>query len=277
MAFMAVVVGFWNVENLFGPQSVQMAGKSWTKSRYYSKCAGIGKVIACMCDTIGQFPDIVCLSEVDCERTLKDIVWSEPLRKQRYRFVHSDSPDKRGIDCALLYRGRSILRSGAHHLYLPDSTVVPTRDILVVEFDDLVVIVNHHPSKIGASGGTLRGLALTELKRLCDSLGTGRPILAIGDFNDTRSPYTDSLLAPMKELKPENDAPGTIKFQGRWQQIDRAFVSPGTGASLGIMASEALSEPDKKFGGTKPKRTYIGPRWHGGLSDHYPIVVRIIQ
>jgi hypothetical protein len=33
-----------------------------------------------------------------------------------------------------------------------------------------------------------------------------------------------------------------------------------------------LLEEDKKYGGMKPRRTYLGPRYLGGFSDHLPLV-----
>ena len=197
---------------------------------------------------------------------------------------------------------------------LRDSTgaILPTRSLLLVEFDSLAVIVCHLPSKLGGSSQAeaRRSIALRTLSRLCDSLSRaesgevlgvnlaeGRRIIVIGDFNDTCTPESDSLMRPMLELSPSPatgfpSAPGTIKFEGIWEQIDRAFVSeplapggpsehhatlvpPATHATLHILALPFLTTPDKKFGGTKPLRTYQGPRYLGGVSDHYPIMVII--
>ena len=148
--------------------------------------------------------------------------------------------------------------------------VLPTRSLLVVEFDSLTVVVCHLPSKRGGSSEASRRriLALHVLSSLCDSLADH--IVVLGDFNDTRSALSDSLMAPMRELPADS---GTIKFQGEWEQIDRAFVSPGLEATLRVAAPPFLQEPDKKYGGVKPRRTFSGPRYLGGLSDHYPIIL----
>jgi hypothetical protein len=34
-------------------------------------------------------------------------------------------------------------------------------------------------------------------------------------------------------------------------------------------------EPDVAWLGDKPRRTYVGPRYNGGLSDHLPIILRL--
>ena len=33
-----------------------------------------------------------------------------------------------------------------------------------------------------------------------------------------------------------------------------------------------LLVPDSAFGGLKPRRTFVGPRYQGGVSDHLPVV-----
>ena len=33
-----------------------------------------------------------------------------------------------------------------------------------------------------------------------------------------------------------------------------------------------LLEPDEKYGGVKPRRNYLGPRYLNGFSDHLPLV-----
>ena len=40
-----------------------------------------------------------------------------------------------------------------------------------------------------------------------------------------------------------------------------------------VFADPLLSERDRSFGGTKPRRAFVGPRYNGGVSDHYPIVL----
>jgi hypothetical protein len=37
-----------------------------------------------------------------------------------------------------------------------------------------------------------------------------------------------------------------------------------------------LLEDDEKYGGKKPYRTYLGPKYLGGYSDHLPLVARIL-
>lgn len=263
----AQTIAFWNVENFF------------EDSPYYrTKASAIAKVVLCLADSSGQPPSVVGLCEVENEACMKAVARTPALKKYGYRYVHYDSPDRRGIDCALLWRsaggvcpGLGRLR-GSRAVPVRDTSgaVLPTRSLLVAEFDSLSVVVCHLPSKRGGSAEAdrRRTLALRTLSAVCDSLSG--PVVAIGDFNDTRSALSDSLMSPMHELPTEG---GTIKFQGVWEQIDRVFVSPGADAALFVSALPFLSEPDKKYGGVKPRRTFIGPRYNGGLSDHYPITL----
>ena len=71
----------------------------------------------------------------------------------------------------------------------------------------------------------------------------------------------------------DKNAPGTIKFSGRWETIDRVQTTAGLGAEMKIFVSPYLLEPDRRFGGLKPRRTYSGPRYLGGVSDHLPVLV----
>lgn len=264
-------IAFWNVENFFEDSP-----------HFSAKARGIAKVVLALSDSTSAPPDIVGLCEVENAKCLRRLISQPALRKYGYKFVHYDSPDHRGIDCALLYRGAPLVGRllGSRSIPVRDSlgAVLPTRALLLAEFDSLAVVVCHLPSKRGgsATADRRRLLALAALSRLCDSVRTATPdrlLIALGDFNDVRTAASDSVMAPMREL-PAEGAPGSLKFEGRWEQIDRAFVSPDSpGVSLHIAALPFLSTVDKKYGGTKPLRTFSGPRYLGGLSDHYPIIL----
>lgn len=291
MILLSFVLVFWNVENFFDPTSGAHP-QTWTKSRYYTKCNGIAKTVLAIADSCGSAPDVLAFAEVENRECLASLAYNTALRKYGYRIVHYDSPDSRGIDCGLLYRGDNLrlLSSRARHLFDADSTVIATRDILIAEFvcagqrsdagvlrgDSLAVLVNHHPSKRGGSAEAARRreIALRTLNHLCDSLQSAgfRTVIAVGDFNDTRTAWSDSLLFSMTELCSSGSAKGTIKYNGGWELIDRALISEGE-AQMTIYDAEFLTTRDRGFGGTKPLRTFSGPRYLGGLSDHYPIVV----
>jgi hypothetical protein len=43
-----------------------------------------------------------------------------------------------------------------------------------------------------------------------------------------------------------------------------------------IFKADFLTEKDEKYGGIRPFRTNLGPRYIGGFSDHFPIYIDLI-
>ena len=313
----SLLVVSWNVEN-FLDYRTDTTGRH-TAGRFYIKCNSVCKTLLLIAEQEGRLPDAVALMEIGDRFVLERLVHSTPLRKLDYRIVHYESPDRRGIDCALLYRAGSLRLQRSRPVHLVDTTgaVMPTRDILVAEFDSLCILVNHHPSKVGADSERRRGIAMARMNELMDSLagawrgvegswrksegswrgsegswrgsdfaagtcatkvdstlydgagipsffgpapsGVERPVLSVGDFND------DVWQA---------GGPGTIKYNGSWEKIDGHFAR-GLAVREKVFASPLLSEEDRTWGGTKPRRAFSGPRWLGGVSDHYPIILWI--
>lgn len=317
----SVTVMFWNLENFF---DFRDDGKSesdaefsatgerrWTKTRFYRKCQAIAKTILWAgSNKSGDVPDIVGVAEVENRFALGQLVSKTALRKLDYEIVHFDSPDPRGIDCALLYRASRLTLVSAKpcHVSAPG---LQTRDILMAQFvtltgDSLAVLVNHHPSKYG--GGETdwrREVAVARLRALGDSLAAAgwTRAVAVGDFNDTpENPLFDRLAptfflcrfsvpeAPLQnrqgkpssegnavEDEPSLRGKGSIRFNGEWQLIDLCFVSPALegAASFSVLEPPFLTERDAAHSGDRPLRTYSGPRYLGGVSDHRPILVHI--
>ncbi len=256
----SLLVIFWNLENFFDYRSDNKP-QYWTKGRFQTKCDGVAKTLLRIADRYGRLPDAIGFAEVENARVLRRLLEDTALRKLDYSIVHFDSPDPRGIDCALLCRRSTLpLRaSAARHVLDSAGAVMPTRDILVAQFDSLAILVNHHPSQLGGKADR-RERARARMQALTDSLraaGSGR-VLAIGDFN--------------QDLWP--DAPGgTLKYNGRWEKIDGHFAEGFSAVREDIFADPSLLVPDAAFGGAKPRRTFVGPRYTGGISDHLPIVI----
>ena len=291
---------FWNLENFFDYRDggegesdnefSSMGLRRWTKKRFYAKCNAVAKSIYWLSDKYGKLPDIIGLAEIENSNVLYRLLKDTALKKTDYAFVHYDGHDRRGIDVALLYRKsvmtpESITRKLP--IYLGDTLL--TRDILHVQmkidqYKDVDFIVNHHPSKYGgekASNGR-RMAAMNCLKELCDSISSVRKesIIAMGDFND----YPDSapfkiidstLVNKGKEL--HDQAQGSIRYEGKWELIDMFMVSPEMASytCMQIIQVPFLMERDNKHSGEKPFRTYSGPRYKGGVSDHCPIVLHV--
>lgn len=258
----SLLVVFWNLENFFDYRS-EYAQEYWTGRRFYSKCDAVCKVLLKISDRYGRVPDIVGFAEVENSFVVSSIARSTLLRKLGYSWVHYDSPDHRGMDCALIYRNESVplLKSSSRHIVDSTGAVVATRDILLAEFDALAVLVNHHPSKIGGKSDR-REAAMSRMLNLADSLrleGCQR-VLAIGDFND--------------ELWP-SEGRGTLKYNGNWEKIDGFFSFGDFGVKEEVFCDPLLLTEDKAFGGMKPRRCFTGPRYEGGISDHLPVVLEL--
>ena len=213
-------VMFWNVENFFdwrndsttvSDQEFSAAGeRHWTWKRFQAKANAFAKALFWVEAETGRLPDIVGLEEVENAFVLRQVLQKTSLRKLDYKYVHYDSPDRRGIDVALLYRSSrlELLESRPCHLFAAD-TVMATRDILLCVFrragspvmpdpdrasiplfqeipgqagnDEreyagkngvFAVLVNHHPSKYGGASESepRRRIAVERLRFLADSL-----------------------------------------------------------------------------------------------------------
>ena len=70
---------------------------------------------------------------------------------------------------------------------------------------------------------------------------------------------------------------GTYKYQGVWNSLDHIFLSDAVLQKVKncfIYDAAWLLEEDAQ-GGYKPFRTYLGPKYHEGVSDHLPIVLQL--
>ena len=297
----SLVVVFWNVENFFdyvdqgtGEPDAEWSSRGsrrWTKKKFQTKCDIVAKSMLWIGDRCGRMPDVIGLAEVENRLVLWKLLNETVLRKCGYRIVHYDSRDRRGIDVALLYRESSFAEVSL-------SVVTPsmngksmaTRDILQVCLEGAMgqkinMIVNHHPSKFGgaeASEGR-RNAAMKTLRGVCDSLAVvdaGVPVVAMGDFNDNpdgpQFRYLDGMLVNKADSLFEAGR-GTIRYHGKWDLIDMFMVSEDISEKsyMEIIEIPFLMTYEKKYPGLKPLRTYSGPRYIGGVSDHCPIILSI--
>lgn len=79
---------------------------------------------------------------------------------------------------------------------------------------------------------------------------------------------------------------GTYKYQGKWNRLDHMIVNKSllsaqnevytSAKDCKICAHPFLVEEDTSaWSGVKPRRTYQGPLYHGGVSDHLPLVLTL--
>lgn len=291
-----IVAVFWNLENFFdyedggggdSDREFSPGGtKHWTASKFYRKCDAVAKSLLWMEDAYGRIPDVLGVAEVENRSVPERMLRNTLLRKYGYSVLHRESPDHRGIDVALLYR-KSTFRCIASGIRRLDS--MATRDILFADLEvrktgeRIAFAVNHFPSKYGGpSTSGRRNAASVALYSLCDSIissGTSS-VVAMGDFNDVpSSPVFNPLKPLMLNLSEpfENAGEGTIRFNGKWDMIDMFWVSPALygRAEMDIVRLPFLMVWDNVHPGFKPLRTYSGPRYLGGVSDHCPVLLRL--
>lgn len=287
---------FWNLENFFdwtdqgtGESDAEFSSygkRHWTRKRFYTKCDAVSKTIFHIGDLYGKLPDVIGFAEIENRGVLEKLCSSTLLRKCGYKIIHFDSSDRRGIDVALLYR-TTFYNHLSTSLRAPetDGKKLQTRDMLHVSLKDLQTdeiydyIVCHHPSKFGGEESSIpkRLAAMTALKEMCDSLGN-RNIIVMGDFNDVPSAAQFDMLDDILVNKSDSlhaAGRGTIRYEGKWDLIDMFLVSSNIeGHSvMDIPEVPFLMTRESRHAGEKPLRTYSGPRYIGGVSDHLPVVL----
>lgn len=316
-------VAFYNVENLFDYEKDPITfdgdwtpeGKNhWTRELYEAKLANMARVVSEIgVDITGSSPALIGVCEVENRRVLEDLLNQTPLVDKEYGIVHFDSPDRRGIDVALLYKKRLFVPTHykAFELVLfsdsDRSNRIYTRDQLLVSgmFDGekIHIIVNHWPSR---SGGEARSrpkrVRAAELnKRIMDSLFSDDPyakIITMGDFND--DPTSPSIKKTLKtKSKRENlnlkelynpmeamykKGMGTLAYQDSWNLFDQIMVSTELTKKdfssyrfykAGIFNKNYLQTASGRYKGY-PFRSYA-TGFTGGFSDHFPVFIYLIK
>ncbi|HBY67778.1 MAG TPA: endonuclease, partial [Flavobacteriaceae bacterium] len=222
-------IAFYNLENLYDTEDdatiydesspIMEMTESLRKEVYKKKLFNMAKVIS----EIGKemtatTPALVGVSEIENRKVLEDLVNQEPLLQKDYGIVHFDSPDRRGIDVALLYQKKLFIPTHykAHPLMIyqdNDKTKrIYTRDQLVVsgmlDGEKIHVIVNHWPSRSGgeARSRPKRIKAAKLNKRIIDSIFSEDPyakIITMGDLND--DPTSPSVKDVLKAKENRED------------------------------------------------------------------------
>jgi hypothetical protein len=301
----------YNVENLFDTLDDSLTADDdflpdgamrWSYYRYNRKLSSLFKTII----AAGEWepPGIVAFCEVENRKVINDLIFDTYLNRFGYGIVHEESPDPRGIDVCLIYR-ESLAGLLTYRYLKPDmpyNDEFKTRSVLYAKFlinnDTLHFFVNHWPSR---RGGVLAGagmrMRIAEMeKSFCDSILLVNPeskIVVAGDFNcfpDSREIdvlLNDSGRSGLINLSKTLVAKGlgTYRYKGVWEIVDQMLVSRPLldnksaiftdAESVKIFDAAFLLEQDPIYPGLSPKPAYKGPRYHGGLSDHLPVLLDI--
>jgi len=222
-------VAFYNFENLFDtinnpnndeewlPKGLQR----WTSEKYKQKLENLSTVLVQIGtnDKQKEAPTLIGGSEIENRNVLEDLVKHPNMSKYDYGIVHFDSPDKRGIDVALLYQKKHFKPSSFINIPLiiykgnsnekdketeedkidkdkieiANDNRIYTRDILLVtgflDGEEINVLVNHWPSRSGGEkkSSPFREAAGRLAKKTMDSIYKVNPnakIILMGDLND---------------------------------------------------------------------------------------------
>lgn len=317
-------VAFYNLENLFDTindptindeaSPIMEVSESLRAEIYIKKLDNMAKVVADIgSDLSNNSPAVIGVAEVENRQVLYDLVNHPALLDKDYGIVHYDSPDRRGIDVALLYQKRLFrpINTSSHELVLFDNISRQrkyTRDQLLVsgELDgDLIhVIVNHWPSRSGGEARSRPGrIAAAKLnKHLADSLFAIDPyakIITMGDFNDNPADYSFK-----KVLKTEADRDkvelkglynpfenmyksglGSNAYRDTWSLFDQVIISHSLTKrdyssyrfyQAGIFNKPYLTNKRGRWKGY-PFRSFADGGFTGGYSDHFPSYIYLIK
>ena len=281
----------YNIENAF--DTIHDEGKNdyeycdggerkWSQYRLFQKLKSVGKVIAAADEK--RPVDLIGLCEVENDTVMQCLTQRTSLSSLGYRYIMTNSLDERGIDVALLYSPFTFHPIETESIR-PKTKKDKTRDILhvagtIAGGDTLDVYVVHLPSKRGGSEGQKLSMSICQqLQAHTDSVRTLRQhpnLLIMGDFNAETNSQQLKLLTRSHHLidRTAKLQPGTYKYQGEWSILDHILTHTTTLShqQTRILNLSFLTESDPTHGNVKPYRTYQGPVYQGGVSDHLPVV-----
>jgi len=305
---------FYNVENLFDTEDdphkndnefLPGNDKNWNKERFHKKLEDISKVLSSINEK--ELPEVIGLCEVENEKVVSELVHTGKLVDGNYQVVHFDSPDVRGIDCALVFRPDELklIDKKPFPVKFADKPRQKTRDILYVKVkaqnnEVFHIFVNHWPSRIGGDEETEpdRVFVATVLRGKIDSVLQTNPeanIVVMGDMNDepANTSLSETLGAkipgtPGSELinlmYPDDIKElGTYFYRNEWNMLDNLVVSQSLldkkgfqcKAGKGFIFRQDWMEFKNSKGVASPNRTYSGANYYGGISDHFPVYFQL--
>lgn len=288
---------WWNVENLFDcvddslvhdEEFLPESARKWTTHRYYRKLWQIGRVVSAMGDNP---PVIIGLGEVEGEKPLCDLTQYTLKNLAPYKYICTHGQDKRGIQVAMIYDPRCLTVLATREFDV-SSEEWTTRNYLhvtgvLLRKDTVELYICHWPSQWGGARATEHkrlsvSYKMTEDVLLHRRIHPERKVILIGDFNEeANSPALAQLIKRCDLIdcivgKGKTDF-GTHYYQGRWSVLDHILISrdlyPRVQES-GVWKSAFLLEKDRR-GCNRPFRTYLGPFYHGGYSDHLPVYLDV--
>ncbi|MFH2095047.1 MAG: endonuclease/exonuclease/phosphatase family protein [Bacteroidota bacterium] len=318
--YKAGVIAFYNLENLFDTIDAENvideeylpgSKKNWDTEKYNKKLDKLAEVISQIGNDLTKEPPAVLgISEVENIQVVKDLVNTGKLKPYNYQVVHYDSPDRRGVDVALVYRPAYFKLTGSRSVRLTIAGMPDfyTRDQLVVsgEYDGepMHFIVNHWPSRRGGEKRSrpLRNAAGDLTRSIADSIlatDANAKVIIMGDLND--DPVNPSLKDHLKATDDESlltqgylynammplykKGIGSLAYRDSWNLFDQMVLTPALVGedkpgyrmhSARVFNKKFLEQKEGRFKGY-PFRTFVGNNYMGGYSDHFPVYVILVR
>lgn len=315
-------VCFYNLENLFDTchdehkndyDFLPDGSYHWDANKYEKKLANMAKALSDLgTDKLPYGASVIGVSEVENDRALDDLMAQPDMQKRGFKYIHFEGPDKRGVDCALIYNPKAFKPvKSFHKLYQNEEGQEQkfTRPFLCVQGklagDNLTVIVCHWPSR--ASEPYYREWAGRQVRALTDSIRQADPtqhIMVMGDMNDDPDDRSMSkALGAKRKMKDVGEGDfynpwwdvlrshgqGTLTYQGGWNLFDQIVCSRNmldidgkkeykelTFFGNHIFKRDYLLQQEGRYKGS-PKRTHAGGIWLNGFSDHLPTVTYLVK
>jgi hypothetical protein len=260
--FKPVVIGFYNLENLFDTldnpsindeEFLPSGPKNYHSGIYFDKLGKLATVISQMGSEISpDGPVLLGVAEVENDTVLEDLAREPLISKRNYQVVHYDSRDARGIDVGLLYNPKYFKVDTSARLFvqLPGGSkdAYYTRDILWVkgklDGEDIHIYVNHWPSRSGGEkrSAPARNAAAQVCRNHMDSVARKEPnakLIVMGDLND--DPTNESVAVILNAKGSVSQVPrgglfnpwmdlykkgfGTLAYQDAWGLFDQVIIS----------------------------------------------------
>ncbi|MDV7186374.1 endonuclease/exonuclease/phosphatase family protein [Lutibacter sp. TH_r2] len=317
-------VAFYNLENLYDTfddpdkmdeESPILKIKANRDTVYTSKIENMAKVIS----EIGlkeskNSPVLIGVAEVENRKVLEDLVTHKKLKNKDYGIIHFDSPDRRGIDVALLYQANyfspthfktfelKIWNTKGYRLYTRDQLWVSG----YLDGELVHLIINHWPSRRGGekksrSYREKAALLNTQIIEEIKQTDPNPKIIIMGDLND--NPNNSSLKKILKtKNKKKNIQKGDIynPYEDLFRRGNNTLVYRNNLSLFDqIMYTSALVSKNKNYSNFKvykpsifkplylttktgkykgyPFRSFSNEQFLGGFSDHFPVFIHLVK
>lgn len=304
------IIAFHNCENFFYPTEDSLTDdnaftfnspRNWNWERFNLKKDLLAKTYIAL--SKGNLPAIIGLCEIENDQVLNALCNDSPLKKGNYQYIHYNSKDIRGMDVAMIYR-KDKFKIIKHESIIIDSSLIidePTRDILyvngILNKVSLHIFVVHAPSRRNHDKNRPLRKSIFELiyKKAKELYDKGeKNIIVMGDFND--NPWDKTVEEGFRTMKYLNHMPlltnlmrkdknkrGSYTYSGQMLNFDQFLVTQEiqqridtTSNPSHIFIPDFMIDPNPNISLITPFSTYKGYKYQGGVSDHFPIFIKIV-